>query len=87
MTDTTRQASAGTGFADLICADQAWLDAEFAAIMTANFAHFPPWPPVRRHGNPGPRRPGRAPRTVAGRAGPAPVPAVRAGHRQRDPPC
>src|ERR1700749_4851105 len=70
--DATRDACAGTtattGFAELVCSDPAWVDAEFDAIMTANFGVLPAWPPPLppqpRPGATGPRHPGRAPRTA-----------------------
>jgi len=58
-----------SGFAELVCADPAWVDAEFDAIMTANFGVLrpcpPPVPPKPRPGSTGPRRSGRAPRSAA----------------------
>ena len=38
---------AGGTFAELICADPQWLDAEFSALMTANFTAPPAWPRPR----------------------------------------
>ncbi|HVV08409.1 hypothetical protein [Amycolatopsis sp.] len=85
MPDTVRT----SGFAELVCADTQWLRAEFAAIVAANFGAPAP-PPLRpRRGCTGPRRRGRTPRTVTGRAGQSalePPTAVRAGSRQRSPP-
>jgi hypothetical protein len=66
----TRDAVAGStatsGFAELVCSDPAWVDAEFDAIMTANFGAVPPCrPPVpQQPGSAGPRRPGRVARSV-----------------------
>ncbi len=57
-----RTDSPTSGFADLVVADQEWVDAEFAAIIDANFAT----PPTGRGGAPVPRtprpRPARWPR-------------------------
>jgi len=36
---------AGAKFAELICADAQCLDAEFSALMAANFSAPPAWPP------------------------------------------
>lgn len=53
-------------FTELVCADPAWLDAEFDAIVTANFGTVPPCPPSGRPrpGSAGPQRPGRPPRST-----------------------
>ncbi len=45
MPETTRPTSAAPEFMELICADPALLDAEFEAIVAAN---FPPPPPGDR---------------------------------------
>ncbi|MEV6904824.1 hypothetical protein [Amycolatopsis sp. NPDC051372] len=76
-----------SGFADLVCADPAWLRAEFDAIMTASFDVLPPYPARSRPGSTGPQRSGRPTRTVT-TGGPlvGVVPATRGGHRQRSPP-
>jgi hypothetical protein len=48
MPDTTRAATAGE-FTELVCADPAWVHAEFDAIVAANFDCSPPGrvPPPR----------------------------------------
>jgi hypothetical protein len=45
--DAANDSTVSSGFAELVYADPAWLDAEFDAIMTANFGvRFPsPCPP------------------------------------------
>ena len=77
MLDTAARTS---GFADLVLADQEWLDAEFAAIVDANFAT--PAPQAGRGRAPVPRsprpRPARWPRAEH-------VPSPVAPH-QRSPP-
>jgi hypothetical protein len=71
--DTTRDAAnhnanhdaVKSEFAELVYADPAWLDAEFDAIMTANFGALvpsqcpPPMSPRSWPGNTGPRQPRR----------------------------
>jgi hypothetical protein len=65
MLDITRDEvaddTATRSFAELVCADPAWVDAEFDAIMTANFGADPLYPSRRpvgpRPGSAGPRRP------------------------------
>lgn len=88
MPDTTRHGAVTSGFAELVCADEAWLRAEFDAIITANFGVFPPPLARPRPGSAGPRQPGRTPRAAA--TGDRPVAgvvsAMRGGHRQRSPP-
>ncbi|MEV0074224.1 MULTISPECIES: hypothetical protein [unclassified Amycolatopsis] len=87
MPDITRREAVTSGFAELVCADAAWLRAEFDAIMSANFDAFPPYPARRRPGSTGPQRSGRRPRAVAtGGRLVGVVPAIRGGHRQRSPP-
>src|SRR5690242_5207258 len=87
MPDTTEHTAVTSGFAELVCADEAWLRAEFDAIMTANFGVRPPYAPRPRPGSAGPRRPGRVPHAAATGSYPARVvPAMRGGHRQRSPP-
>jgi len=53
MTLTTREA--GAAFADVVYADQQWVDAEFDALISASFSE-PPAPPP-----PAPPRPGTPP--------------------------
>ncbi|WP_344960307.1 hypothetical protein [Saccharothrix longispora] len=57
-------ATRATAFADLVLADPAWLDAEFAAIVDANFGATPEPPFTRRgpSGNPGATDPPAPPR-------------------------
>jgi hypothetical protein len=87
MTHTTREA--GAAFADVVYADQQWVDAEFDALISASFSEPPAPPPpapprVPPHpGTPPPpsRRPapGQAARTA---------PAAGLDHgRQRSPPA
>lgn len=42
MPETMRSAPVGGRFAELVCADPEWLDAEFEAIMAANLLCRPP---------------------------------------------
>jgi hypothetical protein len=82
----TREADAA--FADLICADPQWLDAEFDALIAASFSEPPAAPPPAP-----PRVPPRpgipcppSPRPSSGSAA-ATCPAIRPAHgRQRSPP-
>ncbi|ATY12760.1 hypothetical protein CU254_21585 [Amycolatopsis sp. AA4] len=47
MPDTiSRQDATAREFAELICADPAWLRAEFEAIVSAGFGDVPALPPV-----------------------------------------
>jgi hypothetical protein len=85
MTLATHEADAA--FADLICADQEWLRAEFDALISASFGapperQRPAPPPVPPSGGPGwPVLP-----AVASAVGPA-HPVSGPGHRrQRSPP-
>ncbi|MGK3206317.1 hypothetical protein [Amycolatopsis sp. MEPSY49] len=75
--------SAG-GFADLVLADPAWLEAEFEAIVAANFGPPPkPSPPPRASGPSHPsagRTRSRRPPRVRARAGKCP-------RRERSPPA
>lgn len=90
--DAANDNRVGSGFAELVYADPAWLDAEFDAIMTANFGslgpspYLPPRSPHSWPGSPGPRR-GRY--TSVG-AGDWRVKSVRSGRsggrRERSPP-
>ncbi|WP_370936484.1 hypothetical protein [Amycolatopsis sp. cg13] len=61
MPDTiSRREAAASEFAELICADPAWLRAEFEAIVATCFDDAPP------HGDaPGPRSTGREQQQVA----------------------
>jgi hypothetical protein len=86
MTVSTREADAA--FADLICADPQWLDAEFDALIAASFGEPPAQPP------PAPPRvppsPGSTPPSPDPASGPAAAafPAAGPGHgRQRSPPA
>lgn len=60
--DAANDNTVSSGFAELVYADPAWLDAEFDAIMTANFGSVfpspcpPPKAPGSRPGFSGPRR-------------------------------
>jgi hypothetical protein len=88
VTLSTRETDAA--FADLICADPQWVDAEFDALIAACFSEPPAPPPTapprvppRPGSTPPPSRCGRSP-------GPAvtAVPANGLGHgRQRSPPA
>jgi hypothetical protein len=88
MTLTTREADAA--FADLICADPQWLDAEFDALIAASFSEPPAPPPPAP-----PRVPPRPGSTPPPSRRPAPGPVAAAspaaagpGHsRQRSPPA
>jgi hypothetical protein len=98
MTHTTREA--GAAFADVVYADQQWVDAEFDALISASFSQ-PPAPPRPAPPRPAPPRP--APPRVPPRPGfpcqplsrrPEPrlaavmAPAPGPGHgRQRSPPA
>jgi hypothetical protein len=83
MTVSTREA--GAAFADVVYADQQWVDAEFDALISAAFSE-PPAPPrvPPRPGNPS--TPSRQP--AAGLAAiPAGTAAGPARGRQRSPPA
>jgi hypothetical protein len=88
MTLTTREADAA--FADLICADQQWVDAEFDALISASFSEPPaPPPPAPPRVPP---RPGTPPPPSRRRPAPGPAavttPATGPDHgRQRSPPA
>ncbi|MGW7537872.1 hypothetical protein [Amycolatopsis sp. NPDC054798] len=61
MPDTiSRRDATAREFAELVCADPAWLRAEFEAIMAASFSEAPVLPPPRGEG---PRSAERAPAT------------------------
>ena len=86
MTLSIREA--GAAFADLVCDDPQWLDAEFDALISASFSEPPAPPPPApprvppRPGIPCPpsRRPSPGPAAVTS-------PATRSAHgRQRSPP-
>jgi len=87
MTLPAREAD--TAFADIVYADQQWVDAEFDALISASFseppAPAPPAPP-RVPPSPGiPPPPTRLPMPVPANA---PSPATRPEHgRQRSPPA
>ena len=82
MTPSTREA--GAAFADLICADPQWLDAEFDALISASYGEppAPPRVPPRPGSTPPPsRRPVPGPAVLA-------FPATGPEHgRQRSPPA
>ena len=84
---STREAD--TAFADLICADPQWLDAEFDALIAASFSEPPASrpPALPRF----PPRPGTPPPLSCGprpRPGAISCPAARPDHcRQRSPPA
>ena len=86
MTISTREASAA--FADVVYADQHWVDAEFDALISASFSEPPAPPPAPprvppRPGNPFPpsRRPAPSPAATA-------FPVTGPDHgRQRSPPA
>jgi hypothetical protein len=62
MTLTTREA--GAAFADVVYADQQWVDAEFDALISASFGEPPAPPPPAP---PGSRRaPASRPRPLGG---------------------
>jgi hypothetical protein len=88
MSLSTREAD--VSFADLICDDPQWLDAEFDALISASFSE-PPAPP--RPAPPRvPPRPGFPCQSLSRRPGPGPAaviaPAPGPGHgRQRSPPA
>jgi hypothetical protein len=81
MTLTTREA--GAAFADVVYADQQWVDAEFDALISASFSEPPaPPPPAPPRIPPPPSR--RPPLAQAAMTYPATGP----GHgRQRSPPA
>ena len=87
MTLSTREA--GAAFADVVYADQQWVDAEFDALISASFSEPPaPPPPAPPRVPPQPSRTSPPPRQLP--SGPAAVtyPATGPGHgRQRSPPA
>jgi hypothetical protein len=88
MTLSTRETDAT--FADLICDDPQWLDAEFDALISASFSEPPVPPPPApprvppRPGTPCPpsRRPAPGPRAAA-----SPAASGSRHGRQRSPPA
>jgi hypothetical protein len=92
MTVSTREA--GAAFADVVYADQQWVDAEFEALISASFSEPPAPPPPApprvppRPGTPPPpsrARPGRH-RLPDHRAGPCPA-ALAPAHLPGRPAC
>jgi hypothetical protein len=87
MTVSTREA--GTAFADVVYADQQWVDAEFDALISASFSEPPaPPPPAPPRVPPRPGIPFRPSRPPA--PGPAALafPVTGPDHgRQRSPPA
>ncbi|HET9141791.1 hypothetical protein [Actinophytocola sp.] len=71
------------GFADLVCDDPDWLDAEFEAIIAANFGGRPRRPRTPRPG--GPRSGADRPASTSRCAGHAVLPR-RYAARERAPP-
>src|SRR5690349_18379499 len=88
MTVSTREADAA--FAELICADPQWLDAEFDALIAASFGEPPAPPPPappRVPQSPG-STPPPSPDPASGPAAAASPAAAGPGHgRQRSPPA
>ena len=88
MTVSTREADAA--FADLICADPQWLDAEFDALIAASFGEPPAQPPPappRVPPSPGSTTP-PSPDPASGPAAAASPATAGPGHRrQRSPPA
>jgi hypothetical protein len=86
MTVSTREA--GTAFADIVYADQQWVDAEFAALISASFSGppaLPPPAPPRVPPHPGtPPPPSRQP--APGQAAVISPATWPGGGRQRSPP-
>ena len=85
---TVSTCEAGAAFADIVYADQQWVDAEFDALISASFTR-PPAPPrvPPRPGTPPPpsRQPAAGPAAIP--VGPAAGPAAGpARGRQRSPP-
>jgi hypothetical protein len=87
MTLSTREADAA--FADVLCADQQWVAAEFDALISACFGEPPaPPPPAPPRVPPHPGTPPPPSRRPA--PGPAGIPSPAAGPehgRQRSPPA
>ena len=87
MTLTAREA--GTVFADVVYADQQWVDAEFDALISASFSEPPaPPPPAPRRVPPRPGTPCPPSRRPAPGSAACTFPATGPGHgRQRSPPA
>ncbi|MGD0246900.1 MAG: hypothetical protein ABSB59_42130 [Streptosporangiaceae bacterium] len=87
MTLTTREA--GTVFADVVYADQQWVDAEFDALISASFSEPPaPPPPAPPRVPPFPGTPPPSSRQAAPDSIARTVPATGPGHgRERSPPA
>jgi hypothetical protein len=88
MTVSTREADAA--FADLICADPQWLDAEFDALIAASFGEPPAPPPPappRVPPRPGSTPPPSRRRTPGPAAAASPAAAGPGLGRQRSPPA
>jgi hypothetical protein len=88
MPDTTHYGDVTTGFAELVYADPAWLDAEFNAIVAANFDRRVPLPPARRRPiDPAGSSRHRPPYALASHRWPSvPIPAPAPPRRERAPP-
>jgi hypothetical protein len=87
MTLTTREA--GPLFADVVYADQQWVDAEFDALISASFSEPPaPPPPAPPRVPPLPGTPPPSSRPTAPDPIARAVPATGTGHgRERSPPA
>ena len=87
MTLTAREAAAA--FADVVYADQQWVDAEFDALISASFSEPPaPPPPAPPRVPPPPRHPAPALPAACARPGRETSPATGPEHgRQRSPPA
>jgi hypothetical protein len=87
MTLSTREA--GAAFADVVYADQQWVDAEFDALISASFGEPPAPPPAPPRVPPHPGTP--PPPSRRSPPGPVPVstsPVAQPGlRRQRSPPA
>jgi len=83
MPDTLRDTSVTSAFAELICADLAWLRAEFDEIVAAGFDTLPPAPLKPPARSTGPPRSGFLVRSADLVGG---LPPGKPRHRQRSPP-